>query len=88
MFGPSRIEKALAAEVEYLRHLLERAHERIDRLTEAVSHKSDIPLVMPQTPVNLPEFVGHQPLEKSAGWFDKHAIPALPPKKPSGGSSK
>jgi hypothetical protein len=52
---------------------LRKAYERIDRLSEALAHKADIPLVMPQVE---PRIV-NQILEKSATWFDNrpHVIP-------------
>jgi hypothetical protein len=78
------IEGTISAQREDLRM----AHERIDRLTEALSKREQIPLIMPQTvhpiPQNaLPSFG----LENSPGWFDvRRPVPPTPPK--VGGNSK
>lgn len=84
MFG--KFEKYLAAENLWLRSQLEKSQERIDRLTEALAKKNELSLVMPQTPVQMPEFVGHHPLEKSPGWFDHRSAPSV--KNNSGGTTK
>lgn len=85
MFG--RVEKALAAEVLFLREQLVRANERCDRLTEALARKNDLQLVMPQTPVQMPAHVGHQPLEKSEQWYGTKYSPVIQ-KENSGGFAK
>lgn len=87
MFGPTRIEKALAAEVLFLREQLVKSQERCDRLTEALSRKNDIPLVMPQTPIQMPSHVGHEPLERSDTWFGVKQSPVIQ-KQNSGGFAK
>lgn len=56
------------AELHSKDELLRKAYERIDRLTEAIAHKQNIPIVMPQA--ELPKFVPAITLERSPGWFD------------------
>lgn len=67
----------LKDELEAKRLDLRRAHERIDRLIEAVSHKQNIPIVMPQA--ELPRFQPAVVLEKGSGYFDMKPIPPIPP---------
>ena len=89
MFSSSKIEKALALEVEWLRRQLEKKDERIDRLTEALAKIAEVPLVMPQTPEPLTTHVRRaaqaQVIEKSSGWFDTKPAPVT---QNSGGNHK
>lgn len=83
-----RTAKSYEAEILWLRAQLERAHERIDRLTEGLARKNGGELIMPQAP--LPRFDPgpYREKEKSSGWWDtvKPTPPASP--KTSGGKSK
>lgn len=67
----------LQRELEAKDQLLRKAYERIDRLTEALAHKREIPLIMPQA--ELPRFQPAPVLEKSSGWFDNKPVPKIPP---------
>lgn len=66
--------KLIQDELETRREESRKDRERIDRLTEAICRKADIPAFMP--PGDLPKQVPNI-LEKSQGWFDKKPIPAL-----------
>lgn len=77
--------------IKYQREQL--AHERacVDRLTEAVARKEQVPLVMPQAPQTpvYPRGNPQQVLEKGSGYFDTRP-PEAPTPKPikSGGNTK
>lgn len=66
MWIPRKVWDYLQRDLEAKQADLRKAYERIDRLSEALAHKADIPLVMPQTEPR----VVNQILEKSATWWD------------------
>lgn len=69
--------EVLSAQLAEKDRLIQRAHERIDRLVEAVSRKQNIPIIMPQA--ELPKFQPAVTLERSPGYFDTKPIPPIPP---------
>lgn len=82
----SRVEKALAREVEFLRRQLELDRARIDKLTEALASRNQIPLIMPQQ--DLPKFEAApvRAIEPGSGYFDTKEFPAVP--RPSKGENQ
>lgn len=66
--------KVLSEELAAKRAELAKANERIDRLTEALARKAEIPLYMPQAPISELQHA----LEKSSGWFDTQ-VRVIPP---------
>jgi len=67
---------------------LAKDRERIDRLTEALARKEQVPLVMPQaTCVAVYPFGGTpQITERSSGWYD--TVPPKAPTEPKLGGTK
>jgi hypothetical protein len=66
--------------IKYQREQLAKERERVDRLTEAVARKEQVPLVMPQAPSVAVYPKGTQSLEKGSGYFDVRR--PEPPKTP------
>jgi len=84
LFAPSRVEKALASEIEFLRRKLEQEQERCNRLIEALAEVSNVKIVMPQaTREERTLAVASFAREKSSGYFD--TIKPAPPKENNGG---
>jgi hypothetical protein len=77
---PNSVWRVLQEDRERTNHALAQAWERIDRLTEALSHKNDVPLYMPLSATREQLIERAQQgvvLEKSAGWYDTKPIPVV-----------
>jgi hypothetical protein len=77
MWVSRKVWTLLIAEMDSKERHLRKAYERIDRLTEALSQRNHIPLIMPQA--ELPKFEAVKELEKIPGWFDNKPRPVNPP---------
>ena len=77
MWISRKVWQLMLAEMASKEKHLQKAYERIDRLTEALSASKHIPLIMPQA--ELPKFEPAKVLEKSSGWFDNIPIPKTVP---------
>lgn len=86
LFAPSRIERALAEEITFLRRKLDQEQDRCNRLMEALAEVSNVRVVMPQASREQQALaVNHFAREKSSGYFD--VVRPAPSPKPSGGTT-
>lgn len=69
---PNSVWKLLEAEMQAKREDLRKAHERIDRLTEALARKHEVSLAMP-----VAERPAPMEIIPASGWFDNKPLPKI-----------